>query len=79
MNVNDPPNTTCLTPGCLGRLAPANGRGLCMKCYASAKQAVKSGRTTWDILEEIGLVLRKEDPFTKALNEATKLHTKESE
>lgn len=61
---------SCLTPGCLGRVAPANKRGLCMKCYSTAKKTVESGTTTWDRLEELGLVLRKEDPFTKALNDA---------
>lgn len=49
-------------------------RGLCKRCYGSARQKVTSGLTTWDQLVEMGLVLPAQNkpvnPFTAALNKA---------
>lgn len=61
---------SCMTSGCFGKAAPANGRGLCMKCYSTAKRAVENGKTTWEKMEELGLVGRKADPFEEALKKA---------
>ena len=72
MNISDITNTTCITPDCNNKAAPGYGRGLCQKCYSSAKRAVESGKVTWDRLEELGLALPKDDPFTKALDKATR-------
>ena len=60
----------CITVDCNRQQAGGLGRGLCMKCYAAAKNAIDLGRTTWNELEEAGLVLpnSKNDPFTAALN-----------
>jgi len=42
----------CLTAGCDKKVVC---RGLCANCYASARNAVKSGKVSWKGLEEIGL------------------------
>lgn len=34
----------------------ANSRGLCWPCYQSALRLVKSGKTTWDELVNMGFV-----------------------
>lgn len=51
----------------------AKARGLCVKCYASARSAVKAGKTTWHELVAKGLALesqRAESAFTEALVKA---------
>lgn len=59
---------TCLTPNCKNKDC-ASLKGLCMKCYSTAKKLVESGKTTWDKLEEMGLCRQKEDAFLKAFEE----------
>jgi hypothetical protein len=44
----------CLSKGCEKK---AKTRGLCPSCYNSANHIVKSGETSWDQLEEMGLSL----------------------
>lgn len=70
MNITDITNSNCITTNCHNKAVPANGRGLCMGCYSSAKKAVDSGKVTWEQLEEMRLVLRKSDPFVEALERA---------
>ena len=64
--------TKCMTPNCHYPQAPALGRGLCMRCYSSAKSAVEDGVATWDELVGLGLALSKadagNDPFIIAIN-----------
>jgi hypothetical protein len=45
---------TCITDDCNNTVS---GRGLCPKCYQSAKRYVNQGRVTWEKLEEAGLSL----------------------
>lgn len=50
----------CLTKGCTGVYrgdgkGGRGGRGLCSRCYASARFAVSKGKVTWAELEELGL------------------------
>lgn len=61
----------CLIPACQKPVA-VNCRGLCMKCYSSAKRKVESGASTWDKLAEMGLVEAQEDDFTRAFDKAIK-------
>jgi hypothetical protein len=51
--------TDCLSPGCRFRAA---FRGLCTRCYKTAKGMVESGMPgapTWEQLEQMGLALGK--------------------
>ena len=45
----DPNAPKCLVPGCE---KPQKTRGLCVTCYAVARDLVKEGKTTWDKLVE---------------------------
>ena len=69
----------CITPNC-GKIAGTDLRGLCMRCYSSAKKLVDSKSKTWDELESLGMVQskHKNDPFTAALNAKTKLPDEDS-
>ncbi len=67
-----PVNPKCLTAGCNSQAAGSKDfRGLCMKCYSSAKKYVESGSTSWEELERLGMVRSKEqdDPFLTALKD----------
>lgn len=58
----------CVIEGCGGA---SRLRGLCRKCYSSARAKVKSGATTWDALIELGLALpatKRATAFTAALD-----------
>ncbi len=44
----------CMTEGCS---KPCNCRGVCHSCYQKALRSVKDKFTTWDALEEAGLVM----------------------
>ncbi len=59
----------CLIPDCPNMAAPALKRGLCMKCYSSARKMVERGAVTWDKLVKEGLALDSADsePFLKAV------------
>ena len=48
-------NKTCLMPGCDSE---AEIRGICKSCYQASARLVRQGETTWEILEERGLVLK---------------------
>lgn len=62
----------CLVKTCLvSRATDPRYRGLCLRCYSSAKGLVAQGKATWDELVSMGLVLSdKGDPLTEAFNEA---------
>ncbi len=59
---------TCLTPDCKSKTA-ADCKGLCMRCYSTAKKMVEAGRTTWGQLEQLGLIEMGKDAFTKAFEQ----------
>lgn len=44
--------TECLIEGCNSK---AKSRGLCVACYQTARQSVRTGKTTWADLEKVGL------------------------
>ena len=46
------PRATCLTAGCN---FDEQTRGLCGTCYGTALKLVRRGRTSWAILERLGL------------------------
>jgi hypothetical protein len=59
---------SCLVPGCKRPVGPC--RGICLPCYQKAAALVNSGQTTWNELEEAGLIrphLRKSSPMGEAL------------
>jgi hypothetical protein len=63
----------CIVPECKARRAAGeNFRGLCMRCYSTAKKEVAAGRVTWKQLVEIDLALPVGNAFTKALEERSK-------
>jgi hypothetical protein len=47
-------HTHCLTPDCVRQ---PQCRGVCRICYQAAYGLVRSGKTTWDTLEQFGRVL----------------------
>lgn len=55
----------CMVPKC-SKPPAVNCRGLCMKCYSSAKKRVDSGETNWDELADMGLCEQQDDAFTTA-------------
>ena len=56
----------CLTKPCTKEQANvAVFKGLCLKCYSSAKKLVDSGQATWDELATMGLAIVEPDDFTK--------------
>lgn len=70
---------SCIPRGYLGCIVgchrAAKARGLCVKCYASARSAVKAGKTTWHELVAKGLALESQragSAFTEALVKAAK-------
>jgi len=63
----------CCVPECSGdRIA---GRGLCAGCYTTARYLIRSGRTSWEQLEALGLATPKRaintSPLLKAFERAT--------
>lgn len=56
-----------MTRACGMPAAPANERGLCTRCYTTAKRLIESGKTTWEQLENAGFVLHRRDPFEEQL------------
>lgn len=72
--MSDVPSLTtgkkCLVLRCTRTEAPALKRGLCVQCHGKANAMVKSGRTTWEKLEAMGLAKpQDDDPFTEAFND----------
>jgi hypothetical protein len=60
----------CLTPECRAQANRDTAyKGLCMKCYSSAKKLVESGKTTWGHLAEMGLAKQEETAFERAFRE----------
>jgi hypothetical protein len=53
-----PSKTTCLIRGCQN---PVQGRGLCKACHSSAAHLIRTGTTTWEELEELGLAIGKRE------------------
>lgn len=49
-------------------------RGLCMRCYQSARRAIQSKKTTWAELEKAGLANRHK--YEKAFDTALATHNK---
>lgn len=66
------PDDVCLIPECGTRRGPDYARGMCLRCYASAKKAVEAGTMTWEELVKMGLAIAESDPFTKAVNNRRK-------
>jgi hypothetical protein len=66
----DPP--ICATPDCAER---PKWKGLCDRCYRSAKRLVDAGKTTWEDLASLGLasIDGAEDKFTAAFNKRKKV------
>lgn len=61
-------NLSCMTAGC-HKIRFGDGRGLCMSCYSKAKKMVEDKKTTWEELEQMGLIESKAvDKFTAAFN-----------
>lgn len=58
----------CLIKGCYGKAA-CNCRGLCLKCYTSAKKKVDDGEVTWEKLVEVGLAAPERSPFDDAYSQ----------
>ena len=44
----------CVVPGCS---RPPRARGVCATCYASHRRAVAAGESTWELIEQAGLIL----------------------
>lgn len=69
--MSDTKRYTCIVPGCNQPAAAANYRGLCLRCYGTAKKKIDAGETTWDRLVELGLCEKKESsPFDDAYSRA---------
>ncbi|KKN38351.1 hypothetical protein LCGC14_0754260 [marine sediment metagenome] len=49
------PRPECTTPNC-SRLQSGRGRDKCSTCYGAFARAVKRKQTTWDELEQKGLI-----------------------
>lgn len=63
--------TKCVVPKCKAMAGNVKDfKGLCMKCYSSAKKMVTAEETTWEQLEEKGLAILSNDPFREAFNDA---------
>lgn len=43
----------CVTKNCT---RPSVSRGLCQTCQMAAKRLIREGKTTWEQLEEMGLI-----------------------
>lgn len=73
MSINDITSDKCITPDCPRASGdPKTYRGLCLRCYSSAKKLVESGSYSLEKLEEMGLVLPTYDPFREAVINAEK-------
>lgn len=55
----DLPETACRVEGCDGK---PSRRGLCGRCYANAAANVARGKTSWEELERLQIVLPKQPP-----------------
>lgn len=65
----------CLTKTCTNTQATVKEyKGLCVKCYSSAKKLVASGATTWERLGEMGLAIvpKNNDPFLEQFHKENK-------
>lgn len=52
----------CLTPKCRNTAGNVKEfKGLCMKCFSTAKKMVLAEETTWEQLEEKGLAILSSD------------------
>ena len=51
------PARKCTIPKC--EATKISARGLCVDCYLAARYQIKSGKTTWEQLESLGLVAPK--------------------
>lgn len=57
----------CIVGDCKSKPA-AQCKGLCMKCYSTAKKLVTSGETTWEELYRMNLAVDESEPFVRAFN-----------
>jgi len=66
-----PDKPLCLTLDCAER---PKWKGLCDRCYRTAKRLVDAGKATWESLAELGLASEDgaEDKFTRAFKKLTK-------
>lgn len=70
LNLTDPP---CMTPNCGKK---RKWKGICPSCYGQAKRLIDEEKTTWEELEQMGLVLLDSKPFYAAFKQK-KSQTKE--
>ena len=63
----------CMTKSCTASKAElAQYHGLCLKCYSQAKKLVDTGATTWQWLENNGMVEATKSEFEQAFEAAKK-------
>ncbi len=60
----------CLIKGCEGKQMT---RGLCSKCYTTARKLVETGQTTWEVLKKKGLVYEKRTNLSPFMDEFNKI------
>ena len=51
----------CITPDCGKK---REWKGLCRSCYGQARHLIDKGKTTWEDLAEMGLIIPDAKPFT---------------
>ncbi len=61
----------CLSATCSNNSA-AQCKGLCMRCYSSAKKQVAAGKVTWEKFAELGMIELEKTPFEAELEERLK-------
>jgi hypothetical protein len=64
----------CVTSNC--NAAAIVGRGLCGKCYLTARYLIRTKQTTWDELEKMGLCTPKRSKASLFLSEFIARKTK---
>jgi hypothetical protein len=58
-------NGKCMTTDCDREVY---SRGICRQCYVSARDLISGGKSTWDDMEKLGLVLPSRLNRSKFLN-----------
>lgn len=70
--IHEPP---CITPNCSKK---RKWKGICPSCYGQAMRLIDEEKTTWEELEQMGLVLLDSKPFYAAFKEKKKRLIKEA-
>lgn len=65
-----PDKIPCMTPNC-GK--ERKWKGVCASCYGQAKRLIDEEKTTWEELEQMGLVLLDSKPFYAAFKQKKSL------